>query len=83
MPLSDLYYQRTEGLIMDRTEAGDLASRYYFHRLLRQNRYLDFLDQELERSRTETEARVVLSLLQSTRERLNRLEDEFLDWGGA
>lgn len=63
---------------MEETGIDDLGSRYFTLRLSKQNRYLDFLERELDRSRTDTEARVVLSLLRSTRQRLNRLEDEFL-----
>jgi hypothetical protein len=58
---------------------GDLASRYYSFRLNRQNRYLDLLETELDHARTEAEARVVLLMLERTRQRLDRLEDEFLD----
>lgn len=67
-----------EGSGMDAPRVDDVESRYFSFRLNRQNRYLDFLEKELERSRTETEARVVLSLLRGTRRRLNKLEDEFL-----
>jgi hypothetical protein len=71
--------QLKEGSRMYRSGIDELASRYFSFRLNRQNRYLDFLDKELDRARTETEARVLLSLLRGTRRRLNRLEDEFLD----
>lgn len=64
---------------MEATRFEDLASRYFSVRLSRQNRYLDFLETALDQGSTETEARVVLSLLQRTKENFDRLEHEFLD----
>ena len=57
----------------------DSASQYFSMRLSRQNRYLDFLETALDQGRTETEARVVLSLLQRSKQSLDRLEHEFLE----
>ena len=68
---------------METIDLDHLASRYFSFRLSRQNRYLDFLEQELEGVRTEAEARVVLSLLRGAKQRINRLEEQFIDSCGA
>ena len=68
---------------MDGSQVDHRLSPCFLLRLNRQNRYIDFLEKELDRARTETETGVILSLLRSTRERVDRLEDEFLDAYGA
>jgi hypothetical protein len=64
---------------MEASKLEHLAPRHFSHRLSRQNRYLDFLEHELDEARTETEARVVLSLLRSTRQRIRHLEERFVE----
>jgi len=68
---------------MNEVAANEPETRYFSSRLTRQNHYLDHLEKELDQARTETEAHVVLSLLRSTRERLDRLEEEFINSCGA
>ena len=63
---------------MDAYHVQGLASEYSL-RLNQQNRYLDLLETALEQGGTERETRLVLTLLQLTKERVDRLETEFLD----